>query len=308
MSKIDLNLTKQSDASDISFEKIMSNRHVLARVLVDYASEFSGRDPNDVACNCIGEFRHSSGPSTPLVPGLNAESLGTGSVYGRSIPVWPDENTRILIDIKGESNFDPGYSLADRLDFNVGRGVREQKGVVFSDDNCRIDRTISLLVLLSPPEAKQNKVGIWQSVGLRDASAFSDLGEFLKPRIMMIGIGDPEDAPKGSALRMLDIILSSVIPLEEKMRLLRDEFNMPISEEFEKEVSELSDLAQGFFDEGKEYMATGLVLSFASDLREDNPQMDSEALLDKICKAFSKMPDITRALVQEILSENGVIA
>ena len=73
-------------------------------------------------------------------------------------------------------------------------------------------------------------------------------------------------------------------------------------------MGDMSEMAQGFFDEGKEYMETCMVLSIAENLRKANPIMSSKDLLDRIYQLLCHAPGISLHMIQEILSENGVIS
>ncbi|MCH5185366.1 MAG: hypothetical protein J1F64_04485, partial [Oscillospiraceae bacterium] len=60
-------------------------------------------------------------------------------------------------------------------------------------------------------------------------------------------------------LKMLEVLFSTRIEQKEKSNILNDEFNIPMTEELEKEVSDMCNLSQGIRDWGRvEGMALGI--------------------------------------------------
>ena len=69
--------------------------------------------------------------------------------------------------------------------------------------------------------------------------------------MVMIGLGNPEDAKPGTMLHMLDVLFSGSISVKEKMNLLENRCGIPMEKEkLAEEVETMCNFGQGIFEQG----------------------------------------------------------
>ena len=67
----------------------------------------------------------------------------------------------------------------------------------------------------------------------------------------MICLGDdPEDKQSSELLNMLNLLLSEKVPASEKIKTLENDFRIPATKEFKREVEKMCNLSQGIENKG----------------------------------------------------------
>ena len=80
----------------------------------------------------------------------------------------------------------------------------------------------------------------------------------------MICLGKPGGDNEDGLLKLLETLLSREMPPEEKKRILRDEFDIPMTQTLEKEVSLMCNLSDGVWEEA---MTQGIEKGLVTALR-----------------------------------------
>ena len=80
---------------------------------------------------------------------------------------------------------------------------------------------------------------------------------------IIVNLGSPEAPVDNQILRLMNVLLSARTDVEEKQKVMQEEFHIAMTMELESEVSELCNLSQGIYNEGmdkglKEGMDKGL--------------------------------------------------
>lgn len=82
--------------------------------------------------------------------------------------------------------------------------------------------------------------------------------------LVMIGLGGADEKNYDGVLKLLGVLLSSKATPAEKRRILQDEFNIPMTQTIDREVSLLCNLSEGVWKEGWENgMAKGMAQGMA---------------------------------------------
>ena len=89
----------------------------------------------------------------------------------------------------------------------------------------------------------------------------------------MICLGDDELKEADGVLRMLEVLFSTRIEQKEKRNILNDEFDIAMTEDLEREVSDMCNLSQGIKDramaEGIEKgMEKGIEINCISNIKQ----------------------------------------
>ena len=69
--------------------------------------------------------------------------------------------------------------------------------------------------------------------------------------IIMIYVGDPDKENYIGIIKLLGVLLSAKLSAEEKKQVLQNEFNIPMTETIEKEVSEMFNFSQAIVEESE---------------------------------------------------------
>ena len=107
---------------------------------------------------------------------------------------------------------------------------------------------------------------------------------------IMIGLGDHEDEAAVGVLRLLDVIFSQRLALNEKKEIMSSEFGIAMTEELEEEVKEMCNFSEAIWERAMtEGRAKGIEqgeerMSTLNDylLRDDRMEDMIRAIKDKI--------------------------
>src|SRR5699024_8156343 len=86
---------------------------------------------------------------------------------------------------------------------------------------------------------------------------------------IIVNLGSPEEPVDNQILRLMNVLLSARTDVEEKQKVMQEEFHIAMTMELESEVSELCNLSQGIYNEGvHEGMDKGLKEGMDKGLKE----------------------------------------
>lgn len=151
-------------------KQILSNRLLLAYILVYAVSEFEGMKPEEVV-DLIEDVRVSKVPvnpgetNNPNITGDNTESVipfegkATFDVRCHAWAPGKAELVKIIIDLEAQGVFDPGYDLVTRGEFYDARLISSQKGTEFKEDEYdNIKKVYSIFICFDVPRYAKNTI------------------------------------------------------------------------------------------------------------------------------------------------------
>lgn len=71
-------------------------------------------------------------------------------------------------------------------------------------------------------------------------------------QILIVNLGDVEESVENQILRLMNVLLSTKTDVQEKQRVMQEEFHIAMTTELEEEVEMLCNLSQGIYNEGFE--------------------------------------------------------
>ena len=112
--------------------------------------------------------------------------------------------------------------------------------------------------------------------------------------MVMIGLGDHEDAQPGTMLKMLDVLFSKQLETKDKKELLEDQCGIPMKEErIEEEVETMCSLGQGIYEQGIEQgVEIGGIKTLIQDNIEEN--IPISRIIEKLMRRFSLSEEAAR--------------
>ena len=155
-----------------------------------------------------------------------------------------DELIRMIINIEIQVDMDPGYPLITRAIYYLGRLISRQKGTVFTgSDYGRIRKVYSIWICPDPKKANMNSIAEY---GFTQQKVIGPVNEpvknYDKMKAIIISLNDEGMENRSDIIRLLSTLLSVSQPVDRRKQILEDEFNIPMTREIEKEVSELCNL------------------------------------------------------------------
>lgn len=190
------------------------------------------------------------------------------------------EPMQMIINLEAQKDFYPGYPLVKRAIYYCGRMISGQYETIFSSSHYeKMSKVASIWICLNPPKKRANSI---QRYSLTETSIY---GESHEPpenydliSVVMICLGREETCGTElpTVLQLLNALFSEQIPFREKVRLLKEEFGVPMGTELEKEVEEMCNFSYGYYERGledgietgrKEGLETGRDSAFLQNMR-----------------------------------------
>lgn len=269
------NAVKATDSKaqyDTSAKRLLGQKSILAHILVKTVDEFKGMNPKDVV-DCIEGTPHIS--TVPVEPGLTNtasekngerlvgfntenEEINEGLVrfdivfYVRmpSIDGRKDGLSQIIINVEAQKDEPKGYEILNRAIFYVSRLISSQKERDFENSSYDdIKRVYSIWVCMNMDESSMSHVHLTKE----DLIGYYEWkGNFDLLNIIMLGLAKklPEHDETYELHRLLGALLSQELTIDEKLNIIGNEYDIPIEENFRKDVSVMCNLSQGIEEKG----------------------------------------------------------
>lgn len=267
---------------DTSAKRLLGQKSILAHILVKTVDEFRGMNPKDVV-DCIEGTPHIS--TVPVEPGLtntvserngerlvgfNAENQDVNEGLVRFDIVFyvrmpsaggrKDGLSKIIINVEAQKDEPKGYKILNRAIFYVSRLISSQKERDFENSSYDdIKRVYSIWVCINMDEnsmshvhlAKEDLIGSYEWKGNLDLL-----------NIIMLGLAKelPEHDETYELHRLLGALLSKELTIDEKLNIIGKEYDIPIEENFRKDVSVMCNLSQGIKEDGIAIGEAGLIM------------------------------------------------
>ena len=250
-------------AYDASCKRLLSEKRILAWIMKYCVSECSEMDIDDIV-RCIEAPEISSVPvfsdetNAPRINGMNTveSSRYEGTVtfdlrFAASIPS-PKRTISLIINVEAQADFIPHYLLPSRAEYYSARLISSQKGREFTDSHYGdIKKVYTIWICTDPPEYRENTIG-------RTTTAmryrFGRVDKLIKgyglQRTVFVLLGDEEEKEAEGVLRLLDVLFRSEKGIEERKRILEEEFDIEMNEDMEMEVRHMCNLSKGVENRG----------------------------------------------------------
>ena len=221
---------------DNSAKRLIAHKIILARILIKTVEKFKGMDPLEVAALIEGIPYISTVPvelgltnavhfqNGKRIVGFNTENQELNEGLVRFDIVFyvrmKDGLSQIIINVEAQKDEPSDYEILNRAVFYVSRLVSSQKERDF--ENSSYDDIKSVY-------------SIWICMN-----------------IIMIGLAKelPEHDETYELHRLLGALLSRELTIDEKLDIIGNEYDIPLEENFRKDMSTMCNLSQGVKEEG----------------------------------------------------------
>ena len=251
---------------DNSAKRLIAHKIILARILVKTVEEFKGMDPLEVAALIEGLPYISAVPVEPgltnavhfqngqRLVGFNTENQELYEGLVRFDIVFyvrmKDGLSQIIINVEAQKDEPGEYEILNRAVFYVSRLISSQKERDFENSSYDdIKCVYSIWICMNMEEntmghihlTKEDLIGSYEWKGNLDLL-----------NIIMIGLAKelPEHDETYELHRLLGALLSRELTVDEKLDIIGKEYDIPLEENFRKDMSTMCNLSQGVKEEG----------------------------------------------------------
>lgn len=297
---------------DDCVKRILSQKIILAHILVKTVNEFKGMKPEDVA-NYI-EKEPIIGV-VPIDPGLtNAERMQEN---GQRIVGLNTENSeineglvrfdilfyvhmrnglsKIIINIEAQKSEPTKYKILNRAIFYVSRLISSQKEREFVNSNYDdIKQVFSIWICMN---MKNNSLSHFHLTKEDVIESYDWKGNLDLVNIVMIGITNkiPEYDEKYELHRLITALLSSELGEQERLTILEDEYNVPKIEYFREEMNIMCNLSEGIEEKG--------IIKGKVELYYNEMHLSEKEISEKLGIKESEVKDIIASIADSALSK-----
>ena len=251
---------------DNSAKRLIAHKIILARILIKTVEKFKGMDPLEVAALIEGIPYISTVPVEPgltnavhfqngkRIVGFNTENQELNEGLVRFDIVFyvrmKDGLSQIIINVEAQKDEPSDYKILNRAVFYVSRLISSQKEKDFENSSYDdIKCVYSIWICMNMEEntmshihlTKEDMIGSYEWKGNLDLL-----------NIIMIGLAKelPEHDETYELHRLLGALLSRELTVDEKLDIIGNEYDIPLEENFRKDMSIMCNLSQGVKEEG----------------------------------------------------------
>ena len=251
---------------DNSAKRLIAHKIILARILVKTVEEFKGMDPLEVAALIEGLPYISAVPVEPgltnavhfqngqRLVGFNTENQELNEGLVRFDIVFyvrmKDGLSQIIINVEAQKDEPSDYKILNRAVFYVSRLISSQKEKDFENSSYDdIKSVYSIWICMNMEENTMSHIHLTKEdlIGSYEWKGNLDL-----LNIIMIGLAKelPEHDETYELHRLLGALLSRELTIDEKLDIIGKEYDIPLEENFRKDMSTMCNLSQGVKEEG----------------------------------------------------------
>lgn len=301
---------------DNSAKRLIAHKIILARILVKTVEEFKGMDPLEVAALIEGLPYISAVPVEPgltnavhfqngqRLVGFNTENQELNEGLVRFDIVFyvrmKDGLSQIIINVEAQKDEPSDYEILNRAVFYVSRLVSSQKERDFENSSYDdIKCVYSIWICMNMEENTMSHIHLTKEdlIGSYEWKGNLDL-----LNIIMIGLAKelPEHDETYELHRLLGALLSRELTVDEKLDIIGKEYDIPLEENFRKDMSTMCNLSQGVKEEG---IAIGRREGLEEGRREGHAELITKMYknglsIEQIASATDKTVEEVRAIIE----------
>ena len=171
-----------------------------------------------------------------------------------------DGLSQMIINVEAQKDNPTGYEILNRAIFYVSRLISSQKERDFENSSYDdIKCVYSIWVCMNMDENSMSHVHLTKEdlIGSYEWKGNLDL-----LNIVMLGLAKnlPEHDETHELHRLLGALLSQELTIDEKLNIIGKEYDIPIEENFRKDVSVMCNLSQGIEEKGIAIGEAGLIM------------------------------------------------
>ncbi len=252
---------------DEACKRLLANKIILAWLMKSCLEEYRDIEVNEIAETYIeGEPQiarvavhpdEMAGRGEQIKGGKTEDSTITeGTItFDIRFQAWipgTKESARLFVNVEAQNDFYPGYPIVKRGLYYCSRLISSQYGTEFTNAHYeRIKKVSSIWICLNPPKYRKNTINRYT---IQEEHLIGEVSEKKENYDLMtaviICLGNFADKRYTGILKLLDVLLSSEKEAEEKKKILQNDFDIKMTRELEREVSDLCNLSKDVEEKG----------------------------------------------------------
>lgn len=305
-----VNAARDKAQYDARVKRILAQKSILANILVKTVDEFKGMKPEDVVTYIEGEPKVGIVPVEPgltnvekadataqRIVGLNTENaeINEGLVRFDIIFYVRMKNglSQIIVNVEAQKDEPTEYKILNRAIFYVSRLVSSQKERDFVNTNYDdIKQVFSIWICMNMEYNSLSHIHFTKDEML---SPYEWKGNIDLLNIVLVGITNdiPDHDEDYEMHRLIGALLSSNLKEQEKLNIIEQEYNIPISRELREDVSVMCNLSTGIEERATEKATEKANEKFILNMYKKG------YTLDQIADVVEKNVDVVEAIIKK---------
>lgn len=249
---------------DAACKRLLSEKVILAHIMKSCLEEYKDCRVDDIVEKYIEGIPHVSSVAvlpdeeSCVIDGLDTtdksihEGTITYDIRFRALVPSTDDQIALIINVEAQNDFYPGYPLIKRGIYYCARMISSQYASEFSKSHYeKIKKVYSIWICTNPPKARENTITCY------NLTEKNLVGEAKEPvanydllSVVMLCLGGRDKLNYDGIIRLLDVLLSNDVDETEKRNVLSGDYNIPMNQSIDQEVSTMSNLGQGVLAKG----------------------------------------------------------
>lgn len=256
---------------DYQIKKVLSCKPILARILAEVVEECKDMSYNEIEKSIEGDVLIDR---VPIEPGLfnivgNSQEdfqVGEGCVrydirtYLKLDKYSEPELAKILIDVEAQKDEYTGYDLPIRGIFYCSRMISSQLGQEFSvstNDAVKYGNIKKVYSIWICPEVAQKRANCIEKFCINKEMLCGndnddDRYDLMSTIIIKLSKKHDTDGANNTLINMLTDLFNETISAEKKIKILEQKYQLPITEEVEREVADMCTYTTYVENKGRE--------------------------------------------------------
>ena len=253
---------------DATVKRLLSEKYILAWILKECTTEFKSFEIEKIVKEAfVGEIKVSKVAVNPDEDDIEEPTkLDTASnednskkngpiVYDiRFNVVVPDSDfsVALIINIEAQKTSETPYPILKRALYYCSRLISSQKNVVFVNSHYeKLRKVYSIWIQMNTSKKQQNTMNRYRVIEENLIGQYHDNSiNYDLLNIITIALGKVEETEPKTILNMLDTLLYSNKPPEEKRDILKNIYDVVISDSIIEEINTMCNLSEGIYENG----------------------------------------------------------
>lgn len=285
----DIALADGKACYDAYCKRILANKSILTWILKFTVSEFAEMTFSQIR-NCIDGDPEIS--SERIEPGYTNSRI-TGEMNEDKIPdegaVFFDirfsvrigeirRQIKLIINIEAQKDFYPGYDIVTRGIFYGSRLISSQLGTEFSHSHYDdIKKVYSIWICMNAPAAIGNAISKYSIKKTDYVSGIPDrVKGYDKLSVIIICLNETSEN-QSQLTAMLNTLLSSRLPVKEKIQNLENKFQIKVNNDLGKELNQMCNLSDLVEERGMEKGKSLMIITMIQKKCQKNKTLEETA-------------------------------
>jgi len=257
---------------DRNAKKFLSEKALLARILKHLVTEFQDSPLKDIEEKYIEGEPKATINTIPVAPNLmnaarkvapkikgdrNEDSSSTEGgitfdILFRAVVPATGETIALIINLEPQRTVYTRYSLVRRGIYYACRMISSRKEVEFTgEDFDSIKKVYTIWLVMDAPRGCSNSIRRYEvKEKILHGHGHEDVKNYDLMVVIMVYLG--KQKTRHRLLRLLHLIFLDKMKATEKTKKLKDEYDLVLTEDMEKELTEMGSLAEGIAERAKE--------------------------------------------------------